>query len=127
MNNPIALFDEHKLLHDLKHYLPAQAPLKDFIHHNSLHAFQTESFFEALKDASDTFGYRTYLSLTEYRKMYQTGRIHKQVTAQTIAEIKGEQHLDFWLDKMINQEYDENVEPKIGALRGCWKTQPALD
>jgi len=127
MNDPIALFDEHKLLHDLKHYLPAQAPLKDFIHHNSLHAFQTESFFEALKDASDTFGYRTYLSLAEYRKMYQAGRIHKEVTAQTIAENKGEQQLDFWLDKMINQEYNENVEPKIGVLRGCWKTRFNID
>ena len=39
--------DVGKILHTLRHYLPTQTPLKDFIHHNSLHAFQNLSFFEA--------------------------------------------------------------------------------
>ena len=29
------VFDEQHVLHELKHYLPTQTPLKDFIHHNS--------------------------------------------------------------------------------------------
>jgi len=123
----LELFDEHKLLHDLKHFLPAQAPLKDFIHHNSLHAFQSESFFEALKDAADTFGYRTYLSLEEYRNLYKTGRIHSGVTRQVIGDNQELLEVDFWLNKMLNTEYDENVEPKIGALRGFWKSKFNMD
>ena len=61
------------VLHDLKHYLPAQAPLKDFIHHNTLHGFQSDSFFQALQKASTLFGYKTLMSLGEYRERYQSG------------------------------------------------------
>ena len=49
-------FDRHHVLHELKHYLPAQAPLKDFVHHNTLHAFQHDTFFVGLKKANELFG-----------------------------------------------------------------------
>ena len=65
-----ASFNEQGVLHDLKHYLPAQAPLKDFIHHNTLYAFQNLKFFDALLNASEIFGYKVSLALNEYRALY---------------------------------------------------------
>ena len=63
-------FNEHDVLHDLKHYLPAQAPLKDFIHHNTLHAFQNLKWDKAIRKAEKMFGYKVSLSIDEYRDLY---------------------------------------------------------
>src|SRR5688500_18680589 len=60
-------FDENQVLHELKHYLPAQAPLKDFIHHNTLHAFQNLNFHKAIRAASKIFGYKVSHSVEKYR------------------------------------------------------------
>ena len=70
-----AIFDEAHILHELKHYLPSQTPLKDFIHHNSLHAFQKLKFYDAIFRASKIFGYQVTLQLNEFRKLHKTGRI----------------------------------------------------
>jgi len=123
----LKLFDEQHLIHELKHYLPAQSPLKDFVHHNSLHAFQSEKFFEALKNASDTFGYRTYLNIKEYRQRYVSGEINPAVTERIVIENQGFAEMEIWLDRLLNKEYDENIEPKIGVLRSYWKTHFNID
>ncbi|NJM25266.1 MAG: DUF2309 domain-containing protein [Bacteroidia bacterium] len=69
-----AEFDQDHAIKELKHYLPAQASLKDFIHHNSLHAFQNLPFHEAAQTATELFGYKTRLTLKEYRQLYADKR-----------------------------------------------------
>ncbi len=120
-------FDEHAVLHDLKHYLPAQAPLKDFIHHNTLHAFQNERFHEALARASRIFGYKVYLTVNEYRRLHREGRIHTAVLDRVIAERHGIDGLATWKHKLLEKPYDNAIVPRIGSLRAHWKRDRRID
>jgi uncharacterized protein YbcC (UPF0753/DUF2309 family) len=115
------VFNEHETIHDLKHYLPAQAPLKDFIHHNTLHAFQNSKFFPALQTASEMFGYKVSLSLKDYRLFYQQGKIREDILERTIAEQKGADKVKDWKDILINKKFKTTIAPRIGALRTKWK------
>lgn len=115
------VFNEHDVLHDLKHFLPAQAPLKDFIHHNTLHAYQTMKFKDAIRTASAILGYKTSLSLEEYRALYNLKRIKISALKKIIIEQKGNVHLDTWLNKTIIKEYDTSLNSRIGSLRNNWK------
>ena len=62
-------FNEADLIASLKHFLPTQTPLKDFIHHNSLHAFQEMKFYDAIFKASKIFGFEATLPLNDFRKL----------------------------------------------------------
>ena len=77
------------VLHELKHFLPSQQALKDFIHHNSLHAFQHMKFYDAIFKASRIFGFQVHLQLPEYRELYKTGRIREDILQMVIANKKG--------------------------------------
>ncbi|WP_424963653.1 YbcC family protein [Ekhidna sp.] len=121
------IFQEEQILKELKHYLPAQAPLKDFVHHNTLHAFQGLPFEQAIRKASKTFGYKTSLSLREYRKLYNEGKINKEILENTILRRKGHGELNVWKSRLIEMDYEEFNEGKIGHLRTLWKERFKLD
>ncbi len=118
-----SVFNEHDAIHDLKHFLPAQAPLKDFIHHNTLHAFQDLKFDKAIRRAEKMFGYKVSLSLDEYRDLYKSKRIQTANLERIITERKGKEHLSEWLDKVVKKDYDTSTSPRIGELRANWRSK----
>ena len=119
------VFDENHVLHELKHFLPSQQALKDFIHHNSLHAFQHMKFYDAIFKASKIFGYQVHLQLEEYRELYKRGRIREEVLEMVIANKKGSS--GGWKEKLLNKEYDTINRPRIGRFRRLWKEAYHLD
>ncbi len=120
-------FDEHEVIHELKHYLPAQAPLKDFIHHNTLHAFQTLKFKDGVRHASEILGYRSSLSLIDFRNLFEKGHILPEVLDRVIVQKKGADRLVEWRKKVITQPYENVAFPRIGALRANWKKHYRID
>jgi hypothetical protein len=120
-------FDEHKVLHELKHFLPAQAPLKDFIHHNTLHAFQNLKFEKAIRKASDIFGYKVSLSLEEYRALFDKKKIEESVLIQKIIDRQGSENLAEWKENLLSKKYDTQNNARVGKLRANWKKEYRID
>lgn len=120
-------FDADSVIHELKHFLPAQQALKDFIHHNSLHAFQQMKFYDAIFKASEIFGFQVHLQLEEYRQLHQTGRIREDILVKVVAAKKGMAAVKEWKQKLQQQEYDSIRHPRIGRLRKHWKQKYQLD
>lgn len=68
-------FDLDAAIEHIAHWLPTQGPIKDFIHHNTLHAVQHYPFHKGVAIAAKVFGARSYLPAADYQAMYQQGRI----------------------------------------------------
>ena len=116
-----------KTLVELRHYLPAQAPLKDFIHHNTLHGFQSDSFFDALNKATSIFGYKTLLSLNEYREKYLKGDISESVLDLMIQAHAPTQDFELWKHRLLVEDIDENTDERVGQLRREWVRVAGID
>ena len=117
----------NEIIAQLKHYLPSQSPLKDFVHHNSLHAFQDKSFFEGIFNARDIFGYNVTLNITEFRNLYKLGRINHEVLNKIIIEKKGSNQLQVWLDKLLKEQFNFQKDQQVGKIRRLWKSEYKFD
>lgn len=118
-------------LERLAHWLPTQGPIKDFIHHNTLHAFQHLPFHEALSVAGKLFGARSYLPLDDYQRLYHEGRItdHALQWALEQCDCSKEQKL-----KLHNSLFDQDRHshyPPVSlvnhGLRNTWLTSLEVD
>lgn len=111
----------------LKQHLPTQGPLKDFVHHNTLHAFQNMKFYDAIFKASAIFGFQTTFSLTEYRDLYTIKRITPEILTKVIKERKGNEDFEAWQFKALHKMYSWTIESRVGKLRNDWKRLYPID
>ncbi len=70
-----SLLHLQQVVHKAAHLLPAQGPIRVFIHHNPLHAFEDLPFDEAVREGGRIFGCHPYLPESHYRAELARGRI----------------------------------------------------
>lgn len=72
------------------HLLPAQGPITVFVHHNTLHGFESQSFHDALRKGSQVFGCQTYMAEDRYRQELLRGRIRFSELRDVLEEDLGQ-------------------------------------
>ncbi len=115
----------------IAHWLPAQGPIKDFIHHNTLHAFQQHPFHEGVAIAAKLFGARSYLPLSDYQALYLEGRINNDSINWAVAHANCSAEQQEHLRKTLFEKDDIGHYPPVSltnhGIRNAWLTQLEMD
>lgn len=123
VTHPIIGFDLNHSIDGIARWLPAQSPIKDFIHHNTLHALQNRPFHEAIAIASRLFGACSYLPLIEYQERYATGRIYDFALGQALSETEPDpSKLENLRNALFQADHEAHYPPLSMALHGIRQT-----
>ncbi len=108
----------------LDHVLPGQAPILNFVHHNTLHGYQHLSFEDALAAAEQLTGIRAYWPEAEFRRQYQTGRITDADLTAVLAE-RAEARADAALVRLGAREIRRGEALRVSLVHGVDALTPS--
>lgn len=75
-----------------------------------------------MQTATEVFGYKTYLSLAEYRDLYINGKISDAAVDRAILQHTDQGSISEWRNRLVLEKLDEEVLPQVGRLRANWKS-----
>ena len=110
---------EHVIEH-AKHLMPDQGPLPFFVHHNTIHHFETYDFFEGVKQASRAYGAKAFMSEEEFLLAFERGRITADVLHKNIKEYIEHHKLNIYPDilfKLMTERPQVPPEPDTRILK----------
>jgi uncharacterized protein YbcC (UPF0753/DUF2309 family) len=115
----------------ISHWLPTQGPIKDFIHHNTLHSVQHFPFHEGVALAARIYGARSYLPLADYQKRYRQGRIADAAISWAIEQSAAEiQDVDKFRESLFIED-DRSHYPPVSlanhGIRDAWLNRLEID
>ena len=120
-------FDLNNAIDGIARWLPAQSPIKDFVHHNTLHALENRPFHEAIAIASRLYGARSYLPLTEYQTRHSEGRIQDFAIDRSLTELEPDISKREELRRSLFQPDSEAHHPSISLPLSSWHTPSLAD
>jgi uncharacterized protein YbcC (UPF0753/DUF2309 family) len=120
---PRIRFQLDDAIDSISRWLPTQSPIKDFIHHNTLHALESRPFHEGIAIASRLYGARSYLPLADYQARYRSGRIHDFALAKAIAQVEPDPaERERLREDLFEDDHQAHYPPPSLALQGMRQT-----
>lgn len=90
-----------EVVEHIAHFLPEQAPIRRFVHHNTLHAFEHLNFEEAVVQAAEMFDCEPFPTEDFFARQWREGRI----TQDDLEAVVGEDSEPFCVGEWTRREF----------------------
>ncbi len=107
-----------KAIEHFDHILPAQASIRDFVHHNTLHGFESLKFQDALRSSNELTGAYGYWPQQKFREQYLAGRISDDDIDNVLIKDKS---LDSDAEIFLTQQGDTGSDRKTICKKDIYR------